>query len=474
MKRDRRTEDYQPEDLAQSVVAACTDCDVCRYMMPSECLLFENLYRLHDRSANGGAPISTLDLRRLVDLCTYCGLCACRDIRADIIDAKTGFIAKEGLPFGVWLMTRLEAVARIGGRFPRLTNAFLRNRALAGLMKRLAGVHPARALPALPPASFPTWAAREGIDRKPSGEAWPKVAYFAGCTGRYLFPAVPRAVVQTLQLFGVSVYYPEQRCCGMPTFAEGDRRQTLDWVRRTIDQLAALVEEGFAIVCACPTCGYMLKTVIRDRADYAEARQAELGMDDRFLFVPDETLPARGGKRPLKKLLKSMYGNLLRDDGYFAGIDPVKRVKVAENTFDAGEYLLGIVQKGALSPELTWRFGRLVYFVPCHQREQQIGRPYLALLQGIAGLTMDVVDGPYDCCGMGGNMGFKKDFHAASLHLAAPVLKKIRDLNPDAIVTDCLSCRLQFMHALPYPVYHPMEIFSAAAVKDDPPSKLSP
>jgi len=451
-----------PKDLAQSVVDACTDCDVCRYLMPSECLLFDDLYRLHDRAANGGSPISTSDLRQLVDRCTYCGLCACRDIRADIIDAKTGFIDQEGLSLGVRLMTRLEAAARIGGRLPRVINALLRNRLLAGWVKRLGGVHPERALPALPPASFPAWAAREGIDRKPPPEASPKVAYFAGCTGRYLFPAVPRAVVQTLQRFGVSVYYPEQHCCGMPTFAEGDRKQTLDWVRRTIDQLAALVDEGFAIVCSCPTCGYMLKTVIRERADYAEARQAELGGDDRFLFVPDETLPARGGKRPLKKLLKSMYGNLLRDDGYFAGIDPIQRVKVADNTYDAGEYLRQHIRQDASLPALKGRNDRLVYFVPCHQREQRIGRPYLELLQGRSGLAMDVVDGPYDCCGMGGNMGFKKDFHEASLRLASPVLEKIRDLNPDGIVTDCLSCRLQFMHALPYPVYHPMEILMSA------------
>ena len=159
--------------------------------------------------------------------------------------------------------------------------------------------------------------------------------------------------------------------------------------------------------------------------------------------------------------MKSIYGKLLRDDGYFAGIDPLQRVKVAENTFDAGEYLLGHIREGAPPPALVERMVRLVYFVPCHQREQQIGRPYLELLQIIPGLTLEVVDGPYDCCGMGGNMGFKKDFHEASLRLAAPVLKKIRDLSPDGIVTDCLSCRLQFSHALPYPVVHPVEVLES-------------
>lgn len=463
-----------PEARLRSVVAACTDCDVCRYLMPSECLLFDDLYRLHDRAENGGAPISAPDLRRLVDLCSYCGLCACPDIRADIIEAKTGFIAEEGLTLGVRLMIRLEAVARIGGRFPRLTNALLRSPALSGLLKRLAGVHSERALPALPSASFSAWAAREGIDRKPPVEASPRVVYFAGCTGRHLFPEVPRAVVKTLQRLGVAVYCPEQHCCGMPAFVEGDRKKALDLVRRTVDQLAQLVEEGFAIVCSCPTCGYMLKTVVRERADYAEARQTQLGGDARFIVVPDEGYPAQGGKKPLKKLLRSLYGRLLRDDGYFSAIDPVRRVMVAENTFDAGEYLLGRIYQASSPHAFIIRRDRLVYFVPCHQREQQIGRPYIELLQAIPGLTLDIVDGPYDCCGMGGNMGFKKDFHAASLRLAAPVLKKIRDLNPDGIVTDCLSCRLQFMHALTYPVYHPTEIMNVAVVDENPLPKVFP
>jgi glycerol-3-phosphate dehydrogenase subunit C len=37
-------------------------------------------------------------------------------------------------------------------------------------------------------------------------------------------------------------------------------------------------------------------------------------------------------------------------------------------------------------------------------------------------------------------------------------MERIQQLNPEAIVTDCLSCRLQFAHMLPYPVFHPLEI----------------
>lgn len=65
------------------------------------------------------------------------------------------------------------------------------------------------------------------------------------------------------------------------------------------------------------------------------------------------------------------------------------------------------------------------------------------------------------------NMGLKKDYHAASLRLAVPVLEKIRGLAPDALVTDCLSCRRQFVHALPYSVYHSMEMPMSSCGGDD-------
>ncbi len=41
-------------------------------------------------------------------------------------------------------------------------------------------------------------------------------------------------------------------------------------------------------------------------------------------------------------------------------------------------------------------------------------------------------------------------------------MEKIREKGPQTIVADCMSCRLQFRHALPYPVFHPMEILASA------------
>jgi hypothetical protein len=42
---------------------------------------------------------------------------------------------------------------------------------------------------------------------------------------------------------------------------------------------------------------------------------------------------------------------------------------------------------------------------------------------------------------------------------------KIRGRSPQEIITDCMSCSLQFSHELPYPVFHPMEILSRPMTK---------
>jgi len=42
------------------------------------------------------------------------------------------------------------------------------------------------------------------------------------------------------------------------------------------------------------------------------------------------------------------------------------------------------------------------------------------------------------------------------------LMDKVRGIDPDRIVTDCLSCRLQFNQLLPFPVSHPIEVLRDA------------
>lgn len=52
-------------------------------------------------------------------------------------------------------------------------------------------------------------------------------------------------------------------------------------------------------------------------------------------------------------LKKSIYESILKDEGNFSSIDSQKRIMVAENTYDLGEYLGQLYNAG----ELKMTFG---------------------------------------------------------------------------------------------------------------------
>ena len=455
-------EEGRPEYLMRMVVDACTDCDCCRHIMDTSCQFFPKIYELWDREKATGKRINARELRQLGDLCNYCALCPCPNIREDIITAKTGFIEREGLAPHIRTLEDVERVGKLCGAVPWLTNLLLQQNSISNLIKRFVSIHPDRKLPIFPEEDFPTWVKRHGFDRKKQTSHNRKVAYFSGCTARYLFPDVPKAVVEVFAQHGISVYYPEQRCCGMPSMLEGDRQLTLQFAEQTVARLAELVTDGYEIVCSCPTCGYMLKHALREKAYYSDAYQEIVGGDERHMLIPDaaSTNPIRH-----RRLAKNIYDEILKDAGYFSSIDPLKRIQVAENTFDLGEYLRRLYEIGDLGPPVVEIPGRMLYYPPCHLREQEIGMPYLTLLAVIPEVSIESFPSTFYCCGIAGIMGFKKDFHAASIQMGSPLMEKIEQLNPDILVTDCLSCRLQFNQMGNYLVKHPIEILRQAYIK---------
>jgi glycerol-3-phosphate dehydrogenase subunit C len=451
-------DNINPEKAARQVVDACADCDVCRFLMDTSCLFFPELYRLYDRELEGREKITSQELRRVVDLCNFCGQCPCPNIRTGIIEAKTQFIERDGLKFGVRTIEDVERIATLCGAYPGLANAFFRGALTGGLIKRTLGIHETRKMPVFPDESFPDWAKKHALTVKSTNQRKRKVALFAGCTGKYLFPDVPKAGVEVFQHNGFEVYFPEQKCCGMPPLLEGDREVTLGFVRFNVEHLAEVVEDGYDIVCSCPTCGYMLRLVLEEGAYFSQEYQKLVGGDEKDIKIPTKKKIGKPEDRKFEFLQKTIFKGILKDDGYFSSISPLKRIRVAENTYDLGEYLAYLHRKGELSTDFGPVPGRMVYYPPCHLREQEIGLPYMELLKMIPGITLEAISGVFYCCGLAGVMGFKRKFHETSVQLGSPLMEKIRDLNPHRIFTDCLSCRLQFNQLLPYAVLHPVEI----------------
>jgi glycerol-3-phosphate dehydrogenase subunit C len=440
-------------EILDSVLDLCADCDTCRTLMDEDCAFFPELYRLWDQEKEDGRPISDDQVRQLVELCTLCGLCPCPRIPIEVMEAKARYIEEEGLPLSTRMLTDVPRMARLCGTFPKLVNMLQNNEVLGAYFRKVLRLHPERELPKFAAESFFQWAETKGLTQTRAGES--AVVYFAGCTAGYLFPEIGQSLVTILEKNGIQIHVPGQKCCGMPHLVEGDRNKTLACAQDNLELLLEAAEAESDILCSCPTCGFFFKELLKERAVYSEAYQDSVNSGADELKVPESLR----GDRNHKVLKKSMYKEILKDDGYFSSIDPMERIEMASQTFDAGEYLLQLHRKGKLNTDFGTRTENMVYFAPCHQREQRVGRPYLDLMKLIPQLSIELV-GDSECCGMGGNFGYKAQFHATSLELGQPLLEKIKSRNPQAIVTDCMSCRLQFNHALSIPVFHPLQVLA--------------
>jgi glycerol-3-phosphate dehydrogenase subunit C len=443
------------EDRLKYEISKCRNCEACRSHVNFSCLVFPEMFRLVDKERETGEKITTDELMHLINLCNFCGACPCLDIRAAIMEAKTEYMDKHGLSFKIRAIEDVERVGKWGGAIPQFTNFLFKTEITRGVLGKTVGIHGDCKIPDFPKESFQEWIKRRRKNIKSKADGRKKVAYFAGCTARYFFPDVAKAVIEVFERNGIEVYYPEQRCCGMPSLLEGDRKLTLEFARFNVDRLAEVVEEGYDIVCSCPTCGYMLKNVLKVGAYYSNEYLEQIESDDDFVLIPTTNvmLSMTGFSRVPKRYL----GAVLKDKGYFSSLNPKKRIMVVENTYDMGEYLRMLHGRGELDTRLRSAPARVVYYPPCHLREQSIGKPYEYLLNLIPGLSVDSIDGNY-CCGNGGIMGFKEEFHHSSIKIASRLIAKIKGMDPEVLATDCLSCRIQFNQITPYKVLHPIEI----------------
>jgi len=420
------------------------------------------MFRLADEEWKTGTEITTGQLRQLVNRCNFCAVCPCSDLRTSMLNAKTATIHHYGLEFGARLLEKVERIGELGGKFPHLSNYLLKNRTTRSWLTRAIGIHPDRRLSLFPREGFPAWLRTRSEGRHPNRANKGKVAYFAGCTARYFFPEVAVAAVQVLEHNGIEVMVPEQHCCGMPAMLEGDRQLALKYAGQNMAGLAEAVDKGYDIVCSCPTCGYMIKRIWRAGADMALWSKELEKSNSEFTTVQkghgmigalSEKYSLRIRSRHLKRVL--------RDGGAFSALSPEKRLRISENTFDLGEYLIKLLRRKGLDMKLSPLKIKAAYYPPCHLREQRLGLPYQDLLRLIPGVSLEAITGD-TCCGNGGIMGLKKEFHPWSIRIGSRLMARLRSLNPEVVATDCLSCRMQFNQLTAYEVVHPIQIIHQA------------
>ena len=308
------------------------------------------------------------------------------------------------------LLANYGTMARIASRTPRLANAVMGSTLVRRLAESLLGITAEREFPRFSDETFREWfdarggATHESADRR--------VAYFHGDYANHNTPDVGKALVRVFESFGYEVRVPDQRCSGTPMFANGMLGDARRAAAVNVENLRALVADGYDVVCSCTSCSMAL------RQEYPE------------LFDVD-------------------------------GVETV-----AANSWDAVEYLrVHEDLEGALA-DATVDVPDVAYHAPCHARNQGLGGQTVEVLDGLDGFEIhDVGD---SCSGISGTYGWKAEKYDTSMAIGEEMFRHVERADAEAGLTECPTCAMAMEHGTGYEIGHTLELLETALCGDDP------
>jgi Fe-S oxidoreductase len=273
---------------------------------------------------------------------------------------------------------------RLSALVPRLANGVTRS-GLAGIVKRLGGIAPERALPEF--ASVPFTRARADLRRQATASGERRVVLWPDSFNNYLTPGVLDAAWEVLTAAGYDVVLPDRGvCCGLTWVSTGQLGVARRVLRRTLDVLSPYLDAGYEVAGLEPSCTALF------RGDLA----ALLPEDPRARQLASRT---------------STFAELLERA-------PTPFAALAALDLDA------ITQ------------------VHCHQHAV-LGFAADSAVLAAAGVRNATLDS--GCCGLAGNFGFERGHYDVSVAVAEDrMLPAIRAASPDTVVvSDGFSCRTQ-------------------------------
>jgi glycerol-3-phosphate dehydrogenase subunit C len=285
------------------------------------------------------------------------------------------------------LLTSTDMVGRLAGIpvVAGVVNAVNSSKPARRLMEKVLDVHQDAILPQYHSRTLRKRLAGRadfGVAAEPAGPTQGKVALFATCYCNYNEPDIGMDLAAVLEHNGIPLTtVPGEQCCGMPKLELGD----LDAVKAARDAnipaLLRLVDEGWDIIAAVPSCVLMFKQELP-------------------LMFPDDPEVAR----------------------------------VRDAIFDPFEYLMLRHKYGKLRTDFKQALGGIAYHVPCHLRVQNIGLKTRDLLQLIPDTRVDAIE---RCSGHDGTYAVKKEFHEISMKICRPVVNRVVRDQVDHYSSDC-------------------------------------
>lgn len=387
-------------------------------------------------------PWDSPEIADVMDLCLSCKGCKAEcPSNVDMARLKAEWAQHYQDAHGVKLRTRLIAsfsfFMRLGSLWPAAYNWAAAQPDLGRWIKKFAGFHVRRSLPALSPVTLAKWhqqhanrlppvgseLARAQLTHATTAEArvssLPAAAYPNGRV--YLFcdeftnyndAEVGAAAIELLNRLGYEVVIPEHVDSGRAHFSKGLVREARTYAVRNVELLQDLV------TAQTPLIGLEPSAILGFRDEYPD-------------LVPAELKPAA----------KALAKNALLIDEFIAREADAGRIKKSS---------------------FTTRAQTIKLHGHCHQKALSSLVPSVKMLELPANYKVQLI--PSGCCGMAGSFGYEEEHFEVSQQVGELVVFPTVRNTPDDVLIAApgTSCRHQIKDGTHRTALHPVVILRDA------------
>jgi glycerol-3-phosphate dehydrogenase subunit C len=273
-------------------------------------------------------------------------------------------------------------------------------------MEVVTGISSVRMLPPFARQRFTTWFKRRPRVRIAKRQG--RVAVFPTCVVEYQQPSIGHDLVKVYERNGIECTVVDgASCCGAPWLHSGDVEQFTKVAEKNVKALATSIRRGNDIVVPQPTCGYVLK---KDYVVYVGGADAQL---------------------------------------------------VAENTYDAAEYLMKVHRADGSTLDTAFTGdvpATVTYHTPCHLKAQNVGLKSRDLIM-LTGAKVTLVQ---ECSGIDGMWGLRKENTAISVPIAEKLADHIRRAEGEVIAGDCHLANTAITEQTGRRPLHPLQLMARA------------
>jgi Fe-S oxidoreductase len=408
---DWKSPEFQNEgSLLEELERVYDVCHGCRRCV-SLCAAFPTLFDLVDESKTFEVDgVDKNDYWKVVDECYLCDLCyqvKCpyvppHDWNIDfphlMLRAKAIQFNKGERKISHKLISSTDLVGKVASLpvVNQVVNAANRTPALRKVVSKVLDIHPRAHVPEYHKDTLRKRCRNHqprSIQANVAGPTRGRAALFATCYCNFTEPGIGEDLIAVFEHNGIPVRLTEKEsCCGMPKLEQGDLGKVDKLRRKNIPQLIGLIDAGWDIVAALPSCVLMFKQELP-------------------LMFPDDA--------------------------------DVLRVK--QHIFDPFEYLLHRHKAGLLRTDFHQPLGTVAWHVPCHQRVQNIGPKTRQVLSLVPGTEINSIE---RCSGHDGTYGVRNGSWEKSQKIAKPVINRVNKMDADYLVSDCPMAATQIANGL--------------------------